>query len=504
MWGRMKLSIDPRVSSLLAAVNNLLTEQGVKSYLVGGFVRDVLLKRDTADIDIAVATDAVEIAQQIANALGGKFVLLDKVNRVGRVIIADKEASPARWELDFSTFQGSIEHDLAQRDFSIDAIAVDLSELTKGYGDVPLIDPFNGWADLERGVIRAVSETAFQSDAVRLLRAVRLASELGFSLDNQTETWVRDDCHLIAGVAGERVREELLRLLAVPQSQRFLPYLDDLGLVTAIIPELAEAKGVKQPKEHFWEVFDHSIEIVAAVDFVLREGGWEYASDEALAFVPWSESLAQHFAQEVSHGSTRRVLLKLAALLHDVAKPQTKAIAEDGRMRFLGHGKLGAAVAASILERLRFSSKEVKLVEVMVREHLRPGQMSQGGLPSRRAIYRYFRDTADAGIDILFLGLADHLATRGPQLNLAGWQEHAQMVDYVLTQHFEQEKVITPPKLVDGYDIINSFGLNPGPKIGKLLEAVREAQASGEIASREEALSFIRERLTTKAVNRYG
>jgi len=494
----MKLSINPRVSSLLATVGNLLTEQGVRSYLVGGFVRDVLLGRDTADIDIAVAQDGVEIARKVASALGGRPVLLDKVKRVGRVVIASKEA---RWELDFSSLQGGIEHDLAQRDFTIDAIAVDLGELNK---DAPLIDPFDGWADLGRGVIRAVSETAFQSDAVRLLRAVRLAAELGFSLDSHTEAQVRDNCHLISDVAGERIREELLRLLAAPHSERFLPYLDKLGLVTAIIPELAGARGVKQPREHFWDVLDHSIATVVAVDFILHEGGWEYAGDKVLAVAPWSELLARHFVQEVSHGSTRRLLLKLAALLHDVAKPQTKAIGEDGRMHFLGHAKLGAMVAVSILERLRFSSKEIKLVEIMVREHLRPGQMSQGELPTHRAIYRYFRDSGEAGIDTLFLSLADHLATRGPELELAGWQEHARIVEYVLDQRFEQQRLVAPPRLVSGHDIINTFGLKAGPKIGKLLEAIREAQASGEITTREEALSYIRERLTTEAVNRYG
>jgi poly(A) polymerase len=488
----MKLAIDPQASLLLAAVNNLLTEQGVRSYLVGGFVRDLLLERETADIDIAVSQDGVEIAQKVAGALGGKFVLLDKVNRVGRVIVGKE----ARWELDFSTFQGSIERDLAERDFTIDAIAIDPGELGK---DVHLIDPFKGQADLKKGVIRAVSKTAFQSDAARLLRAVRLAAELGFSVDRHTETLIRENCHLVAGVAGERIREELLRLLSAPHGERFLPYLDELGLVTAIIPELAEAKGVEQPKEHFWDVFDHSLETVIAVDFILHQGGWQYAGDEVLAATPWSELLAQHFSREVSHGSTRRSLLKLAALLHDVAKPQTKAIAQDGRMRFLGHGKLGAEVAVGILERLRFSSKEIKLVEVMVREHLRPGQMSQQGLPTHRAIYRYFRDTEGAGIDILFLSLADHLASRGPNLELEGYKEHARMVEYVLTQHLEQERVTTPPKLVSGHDLINTFGLSPGPKIGKLLEAVREAQASGEITTREEALAYIREHRLTKA-----
>jgi poly(A) polymerase len=500
----LKLFIELGTSSLLTAVNDFLSGEGIKSYLVGGFVRDVLLRRDTADIDIAVAADAVEIAPQVANALGGKFVLLDEVNRVGRVVVRDKKAPyGGQWQLDFSTFQGSIEQDLAQRDFTIDAIAVDLGELTKDY-DVPLIDPFDGWVDLQNGVIRTVSETAFQSDAARLLRAVRLAAELGFAIDSQTEALVQRNCHLIANVAGERIREELLRLLALPQSQRFLPYLDDLGLVTAIIPELAEAKGVKQPKEHFWDVFDHSIKTVIAVDFLLHEGSWEYADDEVLAMTPWSEVLAQHFAQQVSSGSTRRSLLKLAALLHDVAKPQTKAIGEDGRMHFLGHAKLGAAIAVEILERLRFSGKEVKLLEVMVRQHLRPGQMSQGELPTQRAIYRYFRDSGEAGIDTLFLSLADHLATRGPNLSLSGWQEHARIVEYVLAQHFEQQRLVIPAKLVDGHDIINIFGLSPGPKIGQLLEALREAQASGEVATREEALAYLRGRLTTEAVNRYG
>jgi poly(A) polymerase len=499
----LKLSVEPKALSLLATVENFLTKQDIKSYLVGGFIRDVLLKRDTADIDIAVAADAVEISSQVADALGGKFILLDEVNRVCRVVVADEKApSESRWQLDFSTFQNSIEQDLARRDFTIDAIAVDLGELTKD--DVPLIDPFDGLADLQNGIIRAVSETAFQSDAVRLLRAVRLAAELDFILESKTESLIQRHSQLIADVAGERLREELLRLLAVPSSQRFLLYLDELGLVTALFPEIAEAKGVEQPKEHFWDVFNHSLETVIAIDFLLHEGSWEYADDKVLAMVPWSEVLAQHFARTVSSGSTRRSLLKLAALLHDVAKPQTKAVGEDGRTHFLGHAKLGAAMAVDILEKLRFSGKEIKLVEIMINSHMRPGQMSQGELPTHRAIYRYFRDTADAGVDILFLSLADHLATRGPRLDLNGWQEHTRLVDYVLTQRSEQERLVVPAKLVDGHDLIRIFGMSPGPKMGEILEAVREAQASGEVATREGAIAYIRDRLETEAVNNYG
>ena len=493
----LKPAIEPSALLLLTKLSNFLAEQDIQSYVVGGFVRDVLLRRDTADIDIAVAADALEIAPKIATTLGGKYIPLDRINKIGRVILVNKEApaSKGQWNLDFSTVKDTIEQDLARRDFTIDAMAIDLSQLGKNCTDVPLIDPFNGWGNLHQGVIRAVAETAFESDAVRLLRAMRLAAELGFSIDKETEALIQRHSYLIANVAGERVREELLRLLAIPQVGQLLPYLDKLGLVTAIIPELAQAKGVEQPEEHFWNVFDHSIQTVIAVDFLLRQGTWECVNEEVLATVPWSAELAQHFDLEVSSGSTRRLLLKLAALLHDIAKPQTKAIDARGRMRFLGHAKQGATITANILERLRFSAKEVKLVETMVRHHLRPGQMSGNGLPSHKAIYRYFRDTEETGIDILFLSLADHLATRGPRLNMAQWQEHTKMVDYILTQRFEQKALVIPPKLVNGHDLINIFGMSPGPKIGEILEQVREAQASGELVAKEEALTYIREHL---------
>lgn len=492
----MKLSIEPGALSILTAVSDFLAEREVKAYLVGGFIRDALLKRATADIDIALAADALETAPRIAEALGGKFVRLDKQNRVGRVVVVDKKAPPGgRWQLDFTTFTDGIEKDLSRRDFTIDAIALDLKEV--GGKDLSLIDPFGGLSDLKNKVIRAVAESVFAEDAVRLLRGARLAAELGFSLDNETEALVKSQCHLIAEVAGERLREELARLLAVPHPEKFLFHLDELGLITALFPELAKTKGVEQPREHAWNVFDHSLQTVIAVDFILHQGSWQYGDDEVLAAVPWSEELAEHFAREVS-GSSRRVLLKLAALLHDIAKPETKAVGEDGRTHFFGHDKLGGTVASDMLTKLRFSGREAKLVEIVINYHMRPGQMSQQGLPTQRAIYRYFRDCGEAGIDILFLSLADHLATRGPNLNMAGWREHTGMVEYVLAKHFEQQRLVEPVRLVDGNDLINIFGLEPGPAIGEILEAVREAQASGELADREEALDYIRKRLATE------
>jgi poly(A) polymerase len=498
--GSISTSVTPKALSLLNTVNSLLADQGIRAYVVGGFVRDMLLGRDTVDIDIAVAANALEIASAVAGSLNGRYVPLDKENGIGRVVLVSEEEPSAkgRWELDFSTFEGSIEQDLARRDFTVDAMAIDLNELVTGFQDVQLVDPFGGRNDLERGVIRVVGESALVEDAVRLLRAVRLAAELGFNIDRGTENQIQRHSTLIKNVAAERVREELLRILAIPGDRELLPYLDKLGLLTAIMPELEQMKGVKQPREHFWDVFDHSLKTVVAVDFVLRQGAWQCADNEVFEAVHWSDKLAQHFDREVGGGSTRRLLLKLAALFHDIAKPQTKAIDTAGHMRFLGHGREGAAIAAGILERLRFSAREIKPVETIIEHHLRPMQMSHDELPSRRAIYRYFRDTGEAGIDTLYLSLADHLATRGPRLSLAAWREHNQMVEYVLARHFEQEKTTLPARLVDGHDLINMFGMSPGPELGELLEAVREAQAAGELNTRQEALDFVRDRLLTE------
>jgi len=494
------ITIDTYVRSLLTGINNLLSGQEVPAYLVGGFVRDVLLHRHTGDIDIAVAADALEIARFTARKMGGSFVPLDEKNGVGRVVLADSTGVPGegQWQVDFSTLTGSIREDLARRDFTINAMAIELNQAVTDSEAVKLADPFNGRKDLNHGIIRSVSGTAFQSDAIRLLRAARLAAELNFSIDPATEAQIRRHAGLIKGVAGERVREELLRLLAVDNSGRYLVYLDSLGLLTAVIPELETTRNIEQPKEHYWDIFQHSLKTVLAVDFLLREGAWDYDNGELLAAVPWSPELADFFRQEISSGSTRRSLLKLAALLHDVAKPQTKGIDTNGRMRFLGHASEGVRIVTDIMERLRFSNRETRLVETIVKHHLRPMQMSQDRLPTRRAVYRYFRDTGEAAVEILFHNLADHLATRGPHLIPAGWQEHIEIVEYIIEENSRQEKETLPVKLIDGHDLINIFGMKPGVQLGELLETVRERQAAGEITTRQEALEFVRQRLSTK------
>ena len=506
----------------LGKLYQFLVQQNCNGYVVGGFIRDWLLGKQTNDVDIAVEGNALSIAKAVAGNFGGKFVLLDEVNSIARVVIGEEQrlkGGPSinpphlardAWYFDFSSFYGDIESDLARRDFTIDAMAVELGQLEKNCQLKP-IDPFQGRKDLENRIVRAVSEQVFASDAARLLRAVRLAAELEFAIEPNTETLIRHHSQYITGIAGERVREELLQLLNLPRAAYYLHYLDDLGLLLALIPELTQTKGVEQPVLHFWDVFEHSLQTVAAIEFLIRENAWEYGNEEILTTAPWSDVIDAHLSQEVSSGSNHKSLLKLGGLFHDIAKPKTKSIDDTGRARFLGHAKEGAEMTASILERLRFSRREIDLVKSLVYYHLRPAQMTneglptrpstdkeggrEGPLPTRRAIYRYFRDTGDNGIDILFLALADYLASRGPLIHMETWQRLCQLVNYILTEEGKQETRVKPVKLVNGHDLMNKFSLTPGPLIGELLAMADEAHASGEITTREEALTLVQNAL---------
>lgn len=475
---------------LLTKVSAIATQHNRLAYVVGGFVRDWLLERETRDVDIAVGGDALTIAQDVAKAVGGRCVLLDEANSVARVV-ATEDDEP--WHLDFTSFSGNIQNDLARRDFTVDAMAVELQDLLSSSSQI--IDPFSGQIDLKKRLMRAMNRRIFVEDGARLLRGVRLATELGFEIEPGTEELIQENCHMVKVVSGERLREEMVRMLALPGSADIVRYLDRLGLLTRLIPELESMKGVEQPKEHYWDVFDHSVETVAAVEFLLRESLWKYGKEDLLKVTPWSEEISRHFSEDVSSGSSRRLLLKLGALMHDIAKPATKAVDETGRIRFLGHTKQGAAMAVAGLERLRFSNREIRLVENLVYHHLRPVQMTNDGLPTRRAIYRYFRDTEDAGVDVLFLALADYLATWGPRLDVEEWQQHNQLICYILAEHLKQEADVLPVRLIDGHDLMDVFGLKPGRLLGELLAEVREAQAAGELNTREEAIELVRKEL---------
>ena len=475
------------ILSRIEMLRDIFASREVGAYLVGGSVRDLLLGRETGDIDVAVTTDASTVGRGLASSLAGRLVPLDELRGIWRVVIPNGEAS---WSVDVNSIDGDILKDLGRRDFTIDAMAASFADAGAGRLGIGVIDPFGGRADLTAGVIRSVSPSVFKEDPARLLRAPRLAAQLRMEIVEDTANQIQRDAHLVTTVASERVRDELLKLLAESCAADSIRRLDRLELLCRVIPELEEARDVSQPREHQWDVFNHLIETVGKVEAVLQP------SHSPVAFYsdshPSFESIHRHFAEEVSDGHTRTTLLKLAGLLHDVAKPVTKSVENSGRIRFLGHHTEGAVMSARILRRLRLSGRGVELVRLMVHHHLRPSQMAQRDeLPSRKAMYRYYRDTGDAAIDILFLNMADYLAARGPQLGSSEWSAHCRIIESILSESVEGEAHEPLPKLITGHDIMSTLAVGPGPRVGRLLELAREAQASGEITTREEALELI-------------
>ena len=460
---------------------------------MGGLVRDALLGRQTRDLDITVTADTVAVARHLADALGGAFVLLDEPRQIARVVVQHGGES---WHVDLASLQGDRLQDLARRDFTIDAMSVPLSMLLAGDWRSNVLDPFGGMRDLEGRVVRAVSPGIFQEDGLRLLRAVRLAASLEFDIEAGMRDLIRRDASILAGVSGERVRDELLAILVSRQAVGHAYLLDDLGLLCKVVPELEEGRGVTQPKEHHWDIFHHNVETVGAVEGLL-ERTWE--PSWALEAVPWCDALASHFQEVAGEGHTRGTLLKLAGLLHDIGKPATRTVDTEGRIRFLGHHGQGAIMAGAILQRLRFSRRSTRMIEAEIQHHLRPGQMSQGDeLATQRAVYRYFRSAGDVAIDTLYLNLADYLAARGPLLEREEWADYTGKVRHILETGLAQEQPPRRPPLVNGNDLMAMLHLAPGPLVGRLLEAIREAQAAGEVSTREAALALAEEMLAAE------
>jgi putative nucleotidyltransferase with HDIG domain len=475
---------------------------GVNVWLVGGAIRDALLNRRTLDLDFAVEGDARAAARVVADALGGAYFPLDNVRDVGRIIVSRGDE---RFTLDFARLRGpDIVADLGARDFTLNAMAASLAD------PETLIDPLGGWRDLQDKTIRACSPTALEDDPLRGVRAVRLAAQLDFRLDRDTRAAIRAHAHALAQVSPERQRDEFVRCLGGPRAAASLRALDRLGLLAVLAPELIPLKGLEQSPPHALDAWEHTLATVARMEDVLTVlapvHDVDAASDLALGLISvrlgrHRQALHLHLRLALSSDRPVRWLLMLAALLHDVGKPRTRTVEADGRVRFLGHEAVGAEMAVECLTRLRFSVEETRRAQTIVAHHMRARQLSRRAASvTRRAIYRFFRDTGEAGVDIVLLSLADFLGKLGGQPPQQDeWDQHLQVCAQLLNAYFEQpQATVSPPALLTGHDLMAEFGLAAGPQIGQLLEALREAQAAGEVGDRAAAVEFVRQHLADK------
>ncbi|UCC65393.1 MAG: CCA tRNA nucleotidyltransferase, partial [Anaerolineae bacterium] len=336
----MKFEAVLAADTLLGRVARWLREEGMEAYLVGGSVRDTLLGRPAHafhDLDFAVPVGGLVLARRLADWLGGAFFPLDVERDTGRVVLTGSDGR--RLFLDFARWRGeSLETDLADRDFTITAMALDVTQ-TAG---VNLIDPFGGRADLSAGLVRAVSDRSFANDPVRTLRAVRMEAELGLHVEPHTEILLRRAVPSLDRVSRERVRDELVRILGTPGAAAHVRRLDGLGLLLAILPEVVALKGVTQWPPHRPDVYEHTLQVLAALEelfaWLWPDGAYSPLPGEVAetlgCLALWREPLQVHLSQQTSSGCVRATLLKLAALLHDVGKPETRSQDENGRIRF--------------------------------------------------------------------------------------------------------------------------------------------------------------------------
>jgi len=459
---------------------------GTDTYLVGGFVRDwVLSARPGHDIDIAVSGDPEPVAQEVAERFGGVVVPLSLAHGVIRVAgPGNADSGELPWNIDINGITGAIEDDLRRRDFSVNAMAVPISEWPSPDA---VIDPLGGRSDLARKTIRALGPSVFREDPGRLLRAIRLAGQLKFRIEPDTSKQIAAHSSLLAEVSPERIREEFLNILSLDGTKGQLEVMDHFGLFEQVIPELQTAKGVDQPNMHYWDVWGHTMHTVEAAESITKG----HQNSPVFSCVPWTQESEAHFNQQATDGHTRGTVLKLAALFHDVAKPQTKTRDETGRTRFFGHSEQGAEVATKRLTQLRVSSKGIEMVAKMVEHHLRPTGMKDGDdWPTNRAIHRYFRDVGDVAIDTLYLSLADYLGAKGPELLHEEWLNHARMIGHILHVGTSEPVSPTSKRLITGHDLMTRYDLQPGPEIGAVLERVEEARAAGEIETKEQALEM--------------
>ena len=444
----------------------------VKVYIVGGIIRDALIKRkkESIDLDLAVENKAISLAREFANTIKAGFVILDKEHGAARVV---KKIKDMTYTIDFTDFRGkTLEEDLKHRDFTINALALDLFNLDS------LIDPYKGVEDINRKTIRALAKFTFKEDPLRILRAFSLSSVLGFKIDKFTEEQAGLNKKKLEKVSFERIRDELFKILHQDNFYKFLLILDEMGILSVIFPEADIMRGVAQGPYHHLDVWMHTLETCRQLDLIIKDA-------------KNNKQINAYLNEVISSDRKRLALIKLGALLHDIGKPASMK-RREGKIIFHGHERIGRDIARNISIKLKLSNDERVALEKMIFWHLRPGYLADVEELTPRAVFRFFRDTQKEGVSVLLLSLADQRATRGPLTSRSGRASHEKVVAELIKDYFKSLKQKKLPRLLTGNDLIKKLKLIPSPIFSKILREIEELQATGEINNKQEALEAAR------------
>ncbi len=457
-------------------------QEGIKICVAGGTVRDMILGRHVRDIDLAVSRHALALAQRFTEMARGTFILLDDIEKVARVACKN-------YQVDFSEFRkGSqtIEEDLRLRDLTINALAVCLTG-DRLEAPLNLIDPTGGQADIEKKLIRFISEQSIMDDPLRMLRAYRFAAALDFQIDPTSRNMVRKYRALIKNISVERITYELNALVGAEKSYPALRWMDKDGIFPIICPEMEDTRGVQQYSYHHLDVHDHSFLTLYYLEKI--------QADPADYFpVKYEKEVAGYLQDEA-----KSILgLKWAALFHDVGKPKTAEEINE-KFTFYNHDQAGVEIFDNFARRLKWSNKSIEFVKKMIYLHMRPFHLVnvlRSGEVTPRAIGRLIREAGDDLRGLFVLAMADSLAGQGP-----GKPPDCEALLVRLFENtiiFYQEKVkplLGRPRFVTGHDLINIFHLEPGPFFRVLMEELEDARLEGLVSTRDGALHWLAERL---------
>jgi tRNA nucleotidyltransferase/poly(A) polymerase len=453
------------------------------AYVVGGAVRERLLGMPSSDYDLVIASDPANISKSLAGKLGGSSFCLDAEHGISRVALS------GQFHIDLAKRQGdSQDADLDRRDFTVNALAVPLNYWLSNQWKKHIVDRHNGLNDLAKKTIRIVSSDTFVDDPLRLLRAYRIAAQLGFSIEPKTRRLIQKNKKLLKRVAPERVREEMLKMFSTPNAYLTVKEMDKDGFLDVVFPEAATLRRCATGYYGKGGVLKHSIDSIGCYEDVIKKlSSW---------FPRVHKKIREHLRESVS-GHPRSAHLKWALLLHDLGKPATAKM-RDGRLRFFEHEHAGANDVLKMASRYRWSNMEASRYERLVRNHMRAGNLANHDVLTDKAIHRYFRDLADDGIGMLLVSLGDHLTYVSPKMRGKKRTSHEKVTVQMINRFYTAREKVLPPKLLNGNDVMKTFRLEPSPYIGELLQAITDAQTDGKVKTKDDALAFLKTYVKSK------
>ena len=447
-------------------------------YVVGGAVRDAYLHHPIKDLDLAVSHGAITLAKRLADAVSGDVYIMDRERRVARVWLPTNDGQT--WVVDVADFRGGdLVADLQDRDLTMNALAVELT------GDPnQVLDPLGGIEDLKHKTVQRCSPSSLQDDPIRTLRVVRQSVQFGFRIESEMLQDVRDYAPHLNQISGERIRDEFWKLLTLRNPSQGLRVAERLGVLQAAIPALESLENTVLSPPHIYPVWQHIFLLVEKLTILYeaispqRTDNTAAKFDMAMLVIQldrYRSQLLQHISQTWANEREHRGVWNLAAVLHHLgSRDEIEQVCND----------------------LKLSKPETQRLQFIIQHH---EQVWQGDGWDVVEIHRFWYQLGEAGIDVCLFAAADYLATFGNTLQQDQWLKLVERIMSLLSAYFDRfEEVVQPPKLLNGNDIKQLFPDVIGRQIGEVLNKLREAQVMGDVDTKENAITWVRDYLSRK------